>query len=146
MMNSEIKKRPPRRRLSTLILIVLFIFLILLVSVSVAIGISYILIKIGLLPSMTASRFPVAFIFLLIVSLFLGTVMASVGGDKLLRPLRRLIEATKEVAAGNFNVQVEVSGTHELARLAASFNEMAKELGSVETLRSDFVSNISYRC
>ena len=70
MMNSEIKKRPPRRRLSTLILIVLFIFLILLVSVSVAIGISYILIKIGLLPSMTASRFPVAFIFLLIVSLW----------------------------------------------------------------------------
>ena len=143
-MNSESKERPPRRRLSTLILIVLFIFLILFVSVSVATGISYIFIRTGLLPSPTTSRFPVVFIFLLIVSLFLGTVMASVGGEQLLRPLRRLIEATKEVAAGNFNVQVEVSGTHELARLAASFNEMVKELGSVETLRSDFVSNISH--
>ena len=144
MMNSESKKGPPKRRLSTLILIVLFIFLILLVSVSVATGISYILIRIGLLPALTTSRFPAAFIFLSIVNLFLCTVIASVGGDKLLKPLRRLIEATKEVAAGNFNVQVEVSGTHELARLAASFNEMAKELGSVETLRSDFVSNISH--
>jgi signal transduction histidine kinase len=39
---------------------------------------------------------------------------------------------------------VEADGTREISRLAVSFNEMTKELASIETLRNDFISNISH--
>jgi len=89
-------------------------------------------------------RIFVPLIFLLLISLFIGTVLAILGGERLLRPLRNLTEATKEVASGNFDVRVETGGSHELSRLATSFNEMARELSSIETLRSDFISTISH--
>ena len=70
--------------------------------------------------------------------------MAVIGGDYFLRPLRNLTEATKKVAAGNFKVTVEAKGSREINQLATSFNEMTKELASVETLRSDFINSISH--
>ena len=83
-------------------------------------------------------------LFIMIFSALVGSALAAIGGRFFLRPLRHMTEATKEIASGNFDVHVEAKGTKELERLAISFNEMAKELAGIETLRSDFVNNISH--
>lgn len=127
-----------------LVCLVMFVFVILLISVAVSGIISFFLMRIGFIPSLLNSRFPPILGFMLLVSLVIGTLLSSIGGAVSLRPLRKLIDATKEVTAGNFSVKVQLSGPEEFQRLSASFNEMTKELSSIETLRSDFVSNISH--
>lgn len=124
--------------------LVLFVFVILLVSIAISGGLSYLLINAGILPPLSEKRFPVVLIFLLLVSLFIGTLLAIIAGDHFLRPLRDLEAATKEVAAGNFNIKVAVNGSREINRLAISFNEMTTELAGIEKLRSDFINNISH--
>jgi len=61
-----------------------------------------------------------------------------------LNPIRKVIAATRKVAAGDFSVQVQLKGVQELAELSQSFNKMTQDLASIETLRSDFVNVISH--
>lgn len=145
-MNDEYQNviKGTQRRLTTTLFLVLFVFAILLVSIVISGGISYFLVNIGILPPLSEKRFPVVLIFLLLVSLFIGTLLAIIVGDYFLRPLHNLVAATKEVAAGNFDKKVEAKGSREINCLAVSFNEMTKELASIETLRNDFISNISH--
>ena len=63
-------------------------------------------------------------------------------------PLHRLAEATEKVANGDFSVYVPT--VHAADRLdyldvmILDFNKTVEELGSVETLKTDFVSNVSH--
>ena len=133
------------RKLSTLLWLVLFVFGILLITLMLSVIGWQILVHVGVIePYGDGVGTPRPFLFLLIISLIIGTVLATIGGEFFLRPLHRLTLATKEIARGNFDVHVEVKSSKELERLAESFNEMAKELSSIETLRTDFVSNISH--
>lgn len=62
---------------------------------------------------------------ILIVSLFLGVFLISlVFTTQIIKPLLRLTRATKRVAAGDYDAQVQVNSKDELELLAASFNEM----------------------
>ena len=68
---------------------------------------------------------------LIIVSLALLVISAALGlfGSRLItRPLERLTNATKEVAKGKFDIQVESSSRDEINDLSLSFNQMATEL------------------
>ena len=131
-------------RLSMLARLVILIFTILFVSVGVSGSALYFFLRLGLLQPLNIHRLPTFIFSLMMFSLFIGTVFAFYGGERFLHPIRRLTEATKEIASGNFNVSVESGGGYEIERLTASFNDMAKELSSIETLRSDFVNNISH--
>ena len=44
------------------------------------------------------------------------------------RPTRALYQGTRRVAAGDLDTRIEVSGDHELARLAQAFNQMTADL------------------
>ena len=60
-------------------------------------------------------------------------------------PIVELSDAAREVAKGNFNIQVEENHRKdELGELAIQFNQMIKELGSNEMLKKDFISNVSH--
>ena len=142
-MNSK-KNIRSRSRLSILLWLVLFVFCILFISILVAGVIWHIMMAIDILPGFGAGRAIHWFLFLLLVSLLIGTTLTAIVGEQLLRPLHRLIDATKEIASGNFDVHVKVEGPRELERLAVSFNEMTKELANIEALRMDFTSNISH--
>lgn len=63
-------------------------------------------------------------------------------------PLHMLAEATEKVAGGDFSVYVPTMHTSDkldyLDMMILDFDRMVEELGSVETLKTDFVSNVSH--
>ena len=64
-------------------------------------------------------------------------VWSLIASRAILRPVRELARATRELAEGDTSVQVNVRGSDELAGLAASFNRMARQLEqSREQLRT----------
>lgn len=80
----------------------------------------------------------------LMVNGFIGMIIATILGKKLILPIRKIIEATQKVTEGDFSVKLDVDSIREIEALQVSFNKMTAELNSVETLRSDFISNFSH--
>jgi len=77
-------------------------------------------------------------------SSFLGAAIAAFFSTTALKPIHQIIEATRKIAVGDFSVRVKGQGIRELDELSQSFNKMARELSSIEILRSDFVNNFSH--
>jgi signal transduction histidine kinase len=56
----------------------------------------------------------------------------------------RFTDALEQIAQGNFNVFVDTSDISMPSGLAAAINDMAKNLSNLETMRQDFISNVSH--
>jgi signal transduction histidine kinase len=69
-----------------------------------------------------------------VATLFVGLVLTR----RLTRPLRRLSEATEQVAGGDFQgAQVRVDGRDEVAALATAFNQMAARIAASQRALED---------
>lgn len=60
------------------------------------------------------------------------------------KPIRALSGAAREVARGNYKVQVEAETDDELGMLAEDFNTMAREVGRTSELQRDLIANVSH--
>ena len=65
------------------------------------------------------------------------------------RATKRIAAATREIVKGNFNVRIpqtigKLAMDEKYVEIIDCFNKMAEELGSVETLRTDFIANVSH--
>jgi len=60
--------------------------------------------------------------------ILLAILLSSWAAARVTRPVEQLAHAAQEVAAGNWNVRVEVAGEDEVGQLADSFNRMTTEL------------------
>ena len=58
----------------------------------------------------------------------LAILLSSWVAARVTRPVEQLARAARDVAAGNWNTRVEVSGHDEVSQLAESFNRMTSEL------------------
>ena len=63
---------------------------------------------------------------------------------KMIKPLRQMSIAAKQLANGDFSVRVPVTSHNEVGTLAKSFNEMANSLAVSETTRRNFIANVSH--
>lgn len=64
------------------------------------------------------------------------------------RTTKHIAKAAQKVVEGDFSVRIEpvnrLSADESLNEIIQCFNTMAMELGSVETLRTDFIANVSH--
>ncbi len=64
------------------------------------------------------------------------------------RPMKRITDAAEKIVQGDFSVRVKPQsrfGTDDtFNQIIDCFNKMAEELSSVETLRTDFIANVSH--
>ena len=62
------------------------------------------------------------------IGILLAVVLSSWVAARVTQPIERLAEAAREVAAGNWETQVEVASRDEIGELADSFNSMTRQL------------------
>ena len=74
-----------------------------------------------------------------------GAIVSMVMSRVIFAPVARLSDASRQIAKGNFDLTLEYSGSiNEIRTTYESFNTMARELGTIETLREDFIANVSH--
>jgi signal transduction histidine kinase len=78
------------------------------------------------------------------VAVVLGSLTAMWFLRRVLRPLDRLAEATRAVAAGDFGTRVPPPPDPELRVLADAFNQMSASLERAETLRRALVEDVAH--
>lgn len=64
------------------------------------------------------------------------------------RPIRRIVQAAERIMEGDFSARIQPAGWMEAMGnfdvIIGYFNRMAEELSGVETLRTDFIANVSH--
>ncbi len=75
-------------------------------------------------------------------------VLAGIGGavalsTALSRPILRLVDATRAIAGGNYNVALAVTSRDEIGALTESFNQMATSLREKEMIKQAFSRYVS---
>jgi two-component system OmpR family sensor kinase len=58
--------------------------------------------------------------------------------------IRRIDEAAREVAEGNFATRIPVDHSGQLGELARTFNEMQRRLAELDSARKQFIANASH--
>lgn len=75
----------------------------------------------------------------------IGVLLARALTNKVLAPILEISEVTKQVAKGDFHVELKRrSRAKEINEMARNFQLMAQELSGIETFRTDFISNVSH--
>lgn len=121
------------------------------IVISIIIGIfailflvTFLLYKNGYLPpekGFIGSPFWLIVLFGLIISTGISLFVAK----KIIKPIENLRYSLKQVANGDFSVRINgKSKLSAITEMNADFNFMAKELSSIETLRTDFIANVSH--
>jgi len=82
------------------------------------------------------------------VVITLVMMAAGVGGAVALatllsRPIFRLVEGTRSIAAGNFNVTLDVPSRDEIGALTRAFNQMARSLREKEMIKRAFTRYVA---
>jgi signal transduction histidine kinase len=70
----------------------------------------------------------------------IGIYYARVAGAN----IRRLQEAARKVADGNFETPIPISSAGQLGQLARTFNEMQRRLAELDSARKRFIANASH--
>ncbi len=63
---------------------------------------------------------------------------------RLVRPIRAMAAATRDLASGQYSIRVPVSSSDELGQLARDFNAMALTLEKNEKMRRQLVADVSH--
>ena len=61
------------------------------------------------------------------------------------RPVKKIKKALAKVTNGDYSVRIDTSEAQmNFSEIMASINHMTEELSGVETLRTDFIANVSH--
>jgi two-component system sensor histidine kinase BaeS len=85
--------------------------------------------------------------FLLTSLIILGgfaLLLSVIFSSSLTRPIKRLASAAKEISKGNLKTSVKVASSDEIGELSKSFNAMARNLETQESLRKKIISNVAH--
>lgn len=84
-------------------------------------------------------------IFSSIIAVSLSCLLSLIVSYRMVKPLKRINEATKHYAGGDFSARINTSDVYkELGQLVDSVNKMADSLSVLEESRSSFIANVSH--
>lgn len=122
----------------------LVVFIILTCTLIIAMSLTFVLYRLGIWTAQRVGIFTVL-AGISVLSLLLGTAITVILSGNIVRPVNALSTAMQRVANGDYDVKLETKSNFEIIRRVYSdFNHMVDELNAVETLRNDFVSNVSH--
>ena len=94
-----------------------------------------------------AAAAKVTFGNVVLITLIFGTIDYIRRKMMVERPVKRIIEATEKIMQGDFTVRLEPmhgAGMEGFNQICTAINKMAQELSGTETLRTDFIANVSH--
>lgn len=81
-------------------------------------------------------------------AMFLGFVLTVVDYIRRLilikRPVKKILDATQRITHGDFSARINPMHIGEYSKVVEDLNRMAEELSNNETLKTDFISNVSH--
>lgn len=81
----------------------------------------------------------------LFFGLLIGFLITSTISKWFFDPIKRMGDAMESIADGDFSVRLKTRSTvKEIREMYSGFNMMAHELGAIEIIQTDFVSNVSH--
>ncbi|UOE93090.1 HAMP domain-containing sensor histidine kinase [Alkalihalobacillus sp. LMS39] len=80
----------------------------------------------------------------LLIVLAFGSFMILLASRHLINPIKKLTNAAREMAKGNFSIRLKSKDKDEIGELITSFNHMATEVEKIDKMREDFVSSVSH--
>lgn len=84
-------------------------------------------------------------LFLALVSAIIDYIRRKISVE---RPVKKILEATKRITQGDFSVRIAPTriptSQNDFNPIINDLNKMAEELEGIETLRTDFISNVSH--
>lgn len=136
-------------RTSLMLVLCLFVFCILLAAVLMTIMGTWGLSKAGVFLNVNGElQVSSVVVFMSVISIVIGSVIAFFSSRIPLRPVNELINKMNRLAAGDFKTRLKFGdgiSSHAVAKeLTASFNTMAEELENTALLRNDFINNFSH--
>ncbi|UVI29559.1 sensor histidine kinase [Paenibacillus spongiae] len=86
---------------------------------------------------------------LIVAVLFIGTFVISlvlivILSRYIVRPVKALTNATKQIVEGRFDVALDVSRKDEIGDLAHHFTKMTQSIKQLDEMRQEFVANVSH--
>ena len=81
---------------------------------------------------------------ILLVSLLLTTLLSGLLARTIVHPLSDIEYASRQSAAGNFEVSVEERGGDELESVAHAINTMSRQLKRSDSFKNEIISNVSH--
>lgn len=91
---------------------------------------------------------PVTFFNVILLSLIFLLIDSIRKKYMIERPVRNIIAGLNQIMKGNLDAKIKslstIENTNELNTIIDQINKMTEELASVETLRTDFISNVSH--
>lgn len=83
-------------------------------------------------------------LFFILIPVTMGTILIILTTITVVRPIKKISNASKVVSNGDFSVRIVSAGSGELKELTENFNNMIQVLSSNVYLHKEFVSNISH--
>ena len=84
------------------------------------------------------------FIFSVMVSVLISTVLIYIFSLRISRPLKKINDAARVIAGGEFHKRLDIKSGDEIGELANSFNHMVTALQNLEEMRRGFIANVSH--
>ena len=94
-----------------------------------------------------AAAAKITFLNVLLLTFLFGTIDYVRRKMMVDRPVKMITDATEKIMQGDFTVRVQPmhgAGMEGFNQIAGAINKMAEELSGTETLRTDFIANVSH--
>ncbi len=81
---------------------------------------------------------------IVIVTMIFGLFLSYLLGYSFAKPIKMLTNAAEQISKGNLDVEIKVNRKDEIGKLSNTFNNMAKQIKELDSMKDSFVSSVSH--